>query len=205
MSKTSEPKDDKSNKNEKIVIKKYANRRLYNTNTSKYIVLTDVLELINDGTDFSIVDAKSGEDITRSILNQIIFEQETKPANSMFPLEFQKQLIRMYSDSYGKMFPDFLTQSIGYFNAERSQMQKAFQDIMGANAGSLMTKAQDMARKNIEMFQKSWDVFGIMEQMKNNEQSVADEEPTPKNEKTKELDEIQAQIDALQERLKSMK
>lgn len=184
----------------KVVIKKYANRRLYNTATSKYIVLADVIALVNDGTEFVIEDAKSGVDITREILNQIIFEQETRPAEFLFPLEFQKQLIRMYGDSYGKMFPDFLTQSIGYFNSERNKMQEMFQGMMGNNAGEFFTQAQDMARKNMEMFQKSWDVFGVMDHAPDTDKKTA-QEPS----KSEELDDIQKQIDALQTRLKSIK
>ena len=189
---------------DKVIIKKYANRRLYNTHTSKYIVLTDVIDLVNKGTDFVIEDAKSGTNITREILNQIIFEQETKPAEFLFPLEFQKQLIRMYGDAYGKMFPDFLTQSISFFNSERNQMQEMFEGMMGKNAGAFFSQAQEMARKNMEMFQKSWDVFGVMNTPPAAPEET-EEEPTKETPKSDELDDIQKQIDALQSRLKSMK
>jgi polyhydroxyalkanoate synthesis repressor PhaR len=190
--------------NDKVVIKKYANRRLYNTYTSKYIVLSDVIDLVNKGTDFIIEDAKSGKNITREILNQIIFEQETKPAEFLFPLEFQKQLIRMYGDAYGKMFPDFLTQSISFFNSERNQMQEMFEGMMGKNAGAFFSQAQEMARKNMEMFQKSWDVFGVMNTGPGTSEET-EEGPAKETPKSEELDEIQKQIDALQSRLKSMK
>lgn len=186
----------------KVVIKKYANRRLYNTATSKYIVLADVIKLVNQGTEFSIEDAKSGTDITREILNQIIFEQETRPSEFLFPLEFQKQLIRMYDDSYGKMFPDFLTQSISYFNSERSQMQEMFQGMMGQNTGAFFNQAQEMARKNMEMFQKSWDVFGVMNAGQNTKTENPETQDTSKSEA---IEEMQKQIDALQSRLKSLK
>ena len=191
MSEKPEKPDNTTNAS-KVVIKKYANRRLYNTATSKYIVLADVITLINDSTEFVIEDAKSGVDITREILNQIIFEQETRPAEFLFPLEFQKQLIRMYGDSYGKVFPDFLTQSIGYFNSERNKMQDMFQGMMGNDAGAFFTQAQEMARKNMEMFQKSWDVFGVM-----NPDNDTDKKTAHKASKNEELDDIQKQIDAL--------
>ncbi|PCH97420.1 MAG: polyhydroxyalkanoate synthesis repressor PhaR [Rhodobacteraceae bacterium] len=201
-------KTKKSNSGEssdRIVIKKYANRRLYNTSTSKYIVLTDVVDLINAGADFAIQDAKSGEDITRTILNQIIFEQETQLTDFLFPLEFQKQLIRMYGDTYGKMFPDFLTQSVSYFNSERNQMQQTFQNMMGHNAGEFFGQAQEMARKNMELFQRSWDVFGMMPNA-NAAKDTKQETPTSDQSDTStELSEIQKQIDALQNRLKSLK
>lgn len=204
MTKDTHNSDD-TTQSDKVVIKKYANRRLYNTSTSKYIVLSDVIELVNKGTDFVIEDAKSGKNITREILNQIIFEQETKPAEFLFPLEFQKQLIRMYGDAYGKMFPDFLTQSISFFNSERNQMQEMFEGMMGKNAGAFFSQAQEMARKNMEMFQKSWDVFGVMNKTNQDEPGEAEEDPVEENSKSEELDDIQKQIDALQNRLKSMK
>lgn len=204
MTKDTQKPDGTANSG-KVVIKKYANRRLYNTATSKYIVLSDVIELVNLGTEFVIEDAKSGKDITREILNQIIFEQETKPAEFLFPLEFQKQLIRMYGDAYGKMFPDFLTQSISFFNSERNQMQEMFEGMMGKNAGAFFTQAQEMARKNMEMFQKSWDVFGVMNKPDQDADSEPEEESDEENTKSEELDDIQKQIDALQSRLKSMK
>ena len=201
--KTQDPKD--TTNAGKVVIKKYANRRLYNTAKSKYIVLADVIALVNEGTEFVIEDAKSGTDITREILNQIIFEQETRPSEFLFPLEFQKQLIRMYGDAYGKMFPDFLTQSIGFFNSERNQMQDMFQGMLGQNTGEFFKQAQKMARKNMEMFQKSWDVFGVMAPPKQGSQDAPENEPLQEGSKSEELDDIQKQIDALQTRLKSFK
>jgi len=189
---------DKKSKDDVVVIKKYANRRLYNTSTSKYIVLTDVIEMVNKGVEFVIEDAKSGTDITREILNQIIFEQEIRPKDFLFPLEFQKQLIRMYGDAYGKMFPDYLTQSINFFNAERTQMHQNFQNMMGQNADVFFSQVQEMAQRNIELFQKSWGVFDTAK-------DTGQETPSKETPKADELDDIQKQIDTLQDRLKSLK
>lgn len=209
---------------DKIVIKKYANRRLYNTQTSAYIVLSDVIDLINDGTEFVIEDAKTGQDITRSILNQIIFEHETKPNTFLFPLEFQKSLIRLYNDTYGHMVPDFLTQSINFFTAERGDWQKKMSDMVAQNTESMMRQSGELARRNMEMFRKSWDIFGMMEQA---ERAAGQTKPDPDNEpeakqdnrdegteterseqekgkRRDELKEIQDQIDKLQSRLKSL-
>ena len=88
-----------------ILIKKYPNRRLYNTSTSQYIVLEDIVALIKEGTPFVIEDTKTGEDITRNILNQVIYERETAQNDYLFPLDVQKQLIMMYDDAYSKMMP----------------------------------------------------------------------------------------------------
>jgi len=208
-------KDD--SKNDKIVIKKYANRRLYNTKTSAYIVLSDVIDLINEGTEFVIEDAKTGEDITRSILNQIIFEQETQPNTFLFPLEFQKQLIRLYNDTYGNMVPDFLTQSIKFFTAERGAWQDNLKNIVAQNTESMMRQSEALARQNMEMFRKSWDIFGVMEEAekKTRQEKTEDKpketevEPVQKEKqeekRSEELQELQEQIDALQSRLKSLK
>jgi len=168
------------------VIKKYANRRLYDTATSQYIVLSDIVELIRDGTEFVIEDAKTGEDLTRSILNQIIFEQETQPKEFLFPLEFQKQLIKLYGDGYGQLIPDFLTQSITYFSEERSKMANAWSDMMAQGADQFMKQAERMAKQNIDMFRKAWDIFGSPEEEKS-------ETPKPDSE---QLQTLQDQIDA---------
>jgi polyhydroxyalkanoate synthesis repressor PhaR len=206
-------KDD--SKNDKVVIKKYANRRLYNTETSAYIVLSDVVDLINEGTEFVIEDAKTGEDITRSILNQIIFEQETQPNTFLFPLEFQKQLIRLYNDTYGNMVPDFLTQSIKFFTAERGAWQDNLTNIVAQNTESMMRQSEALARQNMEMFRKSWDIFGVTEEAeKKTRQEKAEDKPEEleaepaeeqKGKRSEELQELQKQIDALQSRLKSLK
>jgi len=183
-----------------IIIKKYANRRLYNTDSSKYIVQQDVMSMINEGVNFVIEDAKTGEDITRSILNQIIFEQETQDSDFLLPLEFQKQLIRMYSDTYRHMIPNFLTQSINYFAEERSQMTKVWQDMMSQNTDSFVKYSQKMALQNMDMFRKTWDVFGMMKPS-----SEATEEQSVSEDTTSDLTKMQQQIDELQSKLKSMK
>lgn len=187
-----------------IVIKKYSNRRLYNTQASKYIVLQDVIDLVNKNTNFVIEDAKSGEDITRTILNQIIFEQETQPKAFLFPLEFQKQLIRMYDDAYGYMVPDFLTKSINYFTAERGQMANAWQQMMTDNTEKFLKQSEELAKQNMEIFRKSWEMFGISDAPANEEAS-AKHSNQDESIRDKSLNNLQDQIDALQKQLKSMK
>lgn len=186
-----------------ILIKKYPNRRLYNTSTSSYIVLDDIVELVRSDTPFVIEDKKTGEDITRSILNQIIFEQETKPSNFHFPLEVQKQLISMYGDTYGQMVPDYLTESMKLFVAEKSRMADAMENVVGRNTQAMMQFSQNLARQNMEMFRKSWEMFGALSPQQNKDAPT--EEHETKSEKSGDLSEIQSQIDALQERLKSLK
>ncbi|MEM8748891.1 MAG: polyhydroxyalkanoate synthesis repressor PhaR [Pseudomonadota bacterium] len=199
-----------------ILIKKYPNRRLYNTSTSSYIVLDDIIELVKANTPFVIEDKKTGEDITRGILNQIIFEQETKPNNYHFPLEVQKQLISMYGDSYSRMMPDYLTQSLSLFMAERSRMAEAVEDVVGRNAKAIMDYGQQLARQNMEMFKQSMNMMGALSGMAQGKSAQDDDSrPEPNSEentkgsssKTRgdELQDIQDRIDALQNRLKKLK
>lgn len=191
----------------RITIRKYPNRRLYNTATSSYIVLKDVVDLVREGTEFVIEDAKTGDDITRSILNQIIFEQETKPSDYHFPLEFQKQLISMYGDTYGSMVPDYLTESLKLFATERSKVAKAMETAVGRNAQAMVDYSQALARQNMEMFRRSWDMFGAMTGTGTAGKGTADATEDAGQEKSREeeLAEIQSKIDALQERLKTLK
>ncbi|MEL6946395.1 MAG: polyhydroxyalkanoate synthesis repressor PhaR [Pseudomonadota bacterium] len=202
-----------------ILIKKYPNRRLYNTSTSAYIVLDDIIELVKSGDEFVIEDTKTGQDITRSILNQIIFEQETKPSDFHFPLEFQKQLISMYGDNYGKMVPDYLTESLRLFASERKELADAVGSVLNRNTKAVLDYSRALAQQNMELFKRSVSMFtgpltGLEGEPKSDRQNAksdtkADGE-TAKASKSADgrdtaLDDIQKQIDALQERLKQLK
>src|ERR687892_127310 len=111
-------------------IKKYANRRLYNTGTSTYVTLEDLAAMVKEGEDFLVYDAKTGDDITRQVLAQIIFEQENKAGQNLLPTTFLRQLIRFYGDNMQMLVPRFLEQSIDSFTKEqgkfREQMSQAF-------------------------------------------------------------------------------
>src|SRR6478735_1675060 len=106
-------KSDKSDKGPKqpTVIKKYANRRLYHTGTSTYVTLDDLASMVKGGEDFVVFDAKSGDEITRSVLTQIIFEQEGKGGQNLLPITFLRQLIRFYGDSMQSLVPSYLEHS----------------------------------------------------------------------------------------------
>ena len=141
---------------EPITIKKYANRRLYNTGTSAYVTLEDLATMVKDGENFVVFDAKSGEDITRSVLAQIIFEQENKEGQSLLPIAFLRQLIRFYGDSMQMLVPRFLEQSMSSLTSQqgkfREQMAQAFG---GVGFGPL----EDQVRRNMEMFEKTFAMF----------------------------------------------
>ena len=105
-------------------IKKYANRRLYNTGTSTYVTLEDLASMVKDGEDFLVYDAKTGDDITRSVLAQIIFEQENKAGQNLLPTTFLRQLIRFYGDSMQMVVPKYLEQSIDTLTREQEKFRK---------------------------------------------------------------------------------
>src|SRR5215204_2188868 len=138
------------------VIKKYANRRLYHTGTSTYVTLEDLAGMVRQGEDFVVFDAKSGEEITRSVLTQIIFEQENKEGQNLLPINFLRQLIRFYGDSMQMLVPRFLEASIESLTREqgkfRDQMAQAF------GVGKLGT-VEEQVRRNMEMFQRTFAMF----------------------------------------------
>src|SRR5579862_8974316 len=109
---------------EPVIIKKYANRRLYNTGTSTYVTLEDLAVMVKSGEDFIVYDAKSGEDITRSVLTQIIFEQENKAGQNLLPITFLRQLIRYYGDSMQMLVPRYLEVSIESFAREQEKFRQ---------------------------------------------------------------------------------
>ena len=140
---------------EPIKIKKYANRRLYNTATSAYVTLDDLAEMLKDGSDFVVNDAKTGEDITHQVLTQIIFEQENKGEN-LLPIPFLRQLIRFYGDSMQGLVPSFLEISLDQLAQDQSQLRKKMAEPFGANPMELM---QDQVRQNMAVFNDAMKMF----------------------------------------------
>src|SRR6266851_9603228 len=141
---------------EPVTIKKYANRRLYNTGTSTYVTLEDLAVMVKEGEDFVVFDAKTGEEITRSVLTQIIFEQENKEGQNLLPITFLRQLIRFYGDSMQMLVPRYLEVSIESLTREqekfRQQMTQAFG---GVGFGAL----EDQVRRNMELFERTFSMF----------------------------------------------
>ena len=138
-----------------VVIKKYANRRLYNTSTSTYVTLDDLSTMVKGGTDFLVYDAKTGEDITRSVLTQIIFEEENKGTN-LLPINFLRQLIRFYGDSMQAMVPGFLEFSLENLGKEQEKFRAQMLEAWGADPFKAM---QDQAQRNMTMFNDALKVF----------------------------------------------
>lgn len=136
-------------------IKKYANRRLYNTGTSTYVTLEDLAQMVKCGEDFVVFDAKSGEDITRSVLTQIIFEQENKGQN-LLPITFLRQLIRFYGDSIQNIIPTYLDFSIDSLVRDQEKLRGQMKNAFGPNPLDLMG---EQVRRNTEMFEQAMRMF----------------------------------------------
>ena len=141
-------------------IKKYANRRLYNTETSTYITLEDLAAIVKKGDDFVVYDAKTGEDITRSVLTQIIFEEEGKGGQSLLPITFLRQLIRFYGDSMQMLVPSYLEFTIGKLVSEQAK----FRETLAKNFGGPLTtpifnSIEEQTRKNMALFEQALAMF----------------------------------------------
>ncbi len=153
--------DEKATPKNAVVIKKYANRRLYNTSTSTYVTLDDLAVMVKGGTDFLVYDAKSGEDITRSVLTQIIFEEENKGTN-LLPINFLRQLIRFYGDSMQAFVPGFLEFSLDNLGKEQDKMRTQMMEAFGADPFKAM---QDTASRNMAMFNDAVKMFNPLAAM----------------------------------------
>ena len=146
-------KSKTANEAEPVVIKKYANRRLYNTETSSYITLDLLSQMTRDGREFVVVDAKTGEDITHNVLTHIIMEEEQRGKN-MLPVNFLRQLIAMYGDSMQSMVPQYLEASMDAFRKNQQQFQDA---MKGAFGGGPLA---EIAKRNMQMFEAAASAFG---------------------------------------------
>jgi polyhydroxyalkanoate synthesis repressor PhaR len=139
------------------VIKKYANRRLYNTATSTYVTLDDLALMVKSGSDFLVYDAKTGEDITRSVLTQIIFEEENKGAQNLLPVNFLRQLIRYYGDSMQGLVPGYLEFSLDNLTKDQEKYRKQMLDAVGV--GDAFKGMEDHAKRNMTMFNDAMKMF----------------------------------------------
>ena len=200
-----------------IVIKKYANRRLYNTGTSTYVTLDDLAVMVKKGEEFTVQDAKSGEDITHSVLTQIIFEQESKTGNTLLPISFLRQLISYYGDQMQMVVPSYLEHSMQAFTEQQSQMReqinKTFGDTpLGKNLQVPMALIEETTRRNTELFQQAMKMFSPFAYSRTEDGAAQPQKPIdpapaagPAGDETlnalkKQMEEMQAQIAKLAKR-----
>ena len=175
-------------------IKKYANRRLYNTGTSTYVTLEDLAAMVKDGEDFLVYDAKTGDDITRSVLAQIIFEQENKAGQNLLPTTFLRQLIRFYGDSMQMMVPRFLEQSMSSLTSQQGKFREQITQAFGVGGFGTL---EDQVRRNMEMFEKTFAMFAPPFARGGKPGVAGDEKPAS----TGGVDELKQQLDEMQKRL----
>ena len=185
-------------------IKKYANRRLYNTGTSAYVTLEDLAHMVKKGEDFLVQDAKTGEDITRSVLTQIIFEQESKVGQSMLPITFLRQLIRFYGDSMQMLVPSYLEFSIDKLTNEQQKFRDQITSAFGGGPLAEPTRQvfqslEDQTRKNMQMFRQAlamFNPFGLTNAASGSEPSTAASKNNPSD-----IDDLKRQLEEMRERL----
>lgn len=195
-------------KRELVVIKKYANRRLYNTETSSYVTLDDLATMVRSDRDFVVYDAKTGDDLTHSVLTHIIVEQEARGTGpSMLPIPFLRQLIRFYDDSMARMVPGYLQYSLESLAKEQDRFRQQFARAFG-NPGAAFDVYQDQVRRNMEMFEQALSVWmttpgqGGGEPRKPSSAAA----PPPSADKASpeprdEIGELKAQLAAMQQRI----
>ena len=196
-----------SNEKQPITIKKYANRRLYNTGTSAYVTLEDLAEMVKKGEDFQVFDAKTGEEITRSVLTQIIFEQEGKVGQAMLPVAFLRQLIRFYGDSIQTLVPSYLEFSIDKLTSEQQKFRDQFTNALGATplaepTRQMFQSMEEQTRKNMAIFRQALTMFNPFVAAAEAATGAAGEGQPAKS--GGELDELRKQVGDLQKRLDGM-
>jgi polyhydroxyalkanoate synthesis repressor PhaR len=189
--------------NERVVIKKYANRRLYNTASSSYVTLEHLSEMVKKGVDFVVYDAKTNEDITRTVLTQIIFEEESQ-GQSLLPIQFLRQLISFYGNSMQAFLPSYLELSLAAFTQQQERMRTQLASFTPATAG--LGAYEDQIRQNLALFDRAMKMFSPFSFPGRPDEPAAAAPATPKAQPAaddalgqlrRQMTEMQAQIDKL--------
>ncbi len=192
-----------------VIIKKYANRRLYNTDTSTYVTLEDLAEMVRSERDFVVYDAKTGEDLTHSVLTQIIVDQESRGTN-LLPIRFLRQLIRFYGDSMQRLVPSYLEFSLDSLTRQQEQYRSRFSHAFGTAA---FDAVQEQVRKNFVTFERALGLFSpftavdISDTKNDREQLMltSGNSPTPAPASSDdEIANLKAELTAMQERLEQL-
>ena len=182
-----------------VVIKKYANRRLYNTQTSTYVTLDHLAHMVKEGTEFEVRDARTGEDITRSVLTQIIFEEEAK-GQSLLPIKFLRQLIRFYGDSLQSFVPGYLDMSMDGFTKNQEAMRTRLAEAFGGSTHVI----ENMTRQNMAMFERAMQMFSPFVPARAGKAGEDETKVNGATERTKpseEISELKNEIEAMRRQL----
>jgi polyhydroxyalkanoate synthesis repressor PhaR len=190
-----------------VKVKKYANRRLYNTATSSYVTLDDLSRMVKEGIEFVVHDAKTGDDITRSVLTQIIVEEESKGGQNLLPIGFLRQLIGFYGDNLQTVVPRYLEASMQMF----SRNQEQFRDSMKAAFGGFFPfsgQLEELSKQNMQMFQKAmsqlWAPFGQPVGGAGEAAASTDAKPAQAAGEDATLTELRRQMELMQRRLEEL-
>ena len=196
-----------------VVVKKYANRRLYNTESSSYITLENLAEMIRKGRDFVVYDAKTGEDITRQVLTQIIVEEEGKGA-AMLPISFLRQLIGFYGEDMQGLVPRYLEQAMNAFSHRQEQVRAAMQQTMGTLIPPAMPVAmpaglEELGRQNMAMMERAMSLFSPFYRPPGEAPATAPNAskpaPNPPAEAADDVTALRAEVESLRRELATAK
>ena len=181
-----------------VVIKKYANRRLYNTQTSSYVTLDHLAQMVKEGVEFEVRDARTGEDITRSVLTQIIFEEEAK-GQSLLPIKFLRQLIRFYGDSLQSFVPGYLDMSMEGFAKNQEAMRNRLAEAFGGSGQVI----ENLTRQNMAMFERAMQMFSPFAATRrpSHEDEPRDNGAEPKGRPAEDISELKSEIEAMRRQL----
>ncbi len=193
--------DKKAGTGETVVIKKYANRRLYNTATSAYVTLEDLAKMVREGTEFVVFDAKTNDDLTRQILTQIIFDEESR-GEALLPVQFLRQLIGFYGGQMQGVLPSYLEMSLDSFSRQQEQMRGQFSKAFGAAPGAGIL--DEAVKRNMALFtdaMKMWPGFNALTPGAQNPGAAPEARPAPAadplDEMRRQMDEMRSQLDKL--------
>ncbi len=189
-----------------LVIKKYANRRLYNTAEGSFVTLADLHELVKKEIAFVVQDAKTGKDLTASVLAQIVAEEENKGHN-MFSPDYLRQILKLYGDGTPPELTSYLEQSISYFSENQEQMAKQFGDMLGGDpkVENTMAKWAEIGQQNMAQFQKSMETFSASGKEKASKpQSKPEPKSSPKTEPKTETNDEESEIEKLRREMAEM-
>ena len=195
-------------KKDAVVVKKYANRRLYNTETSTYVTLEDLAKMVRSDRDFVVYDAKNGDDLTHSVLTQIIVEQESREGGqALLPIPFLRQLIRFYDDSIARMVPSYLQFSLEHLVKEQSKFREQFASAF-TNPAAAFEFYQSQARQNMAMFEQAISMWASFGAAAGGPKGAATEAGKPGEASATggrdELTELKAQLSAMQQKIEKL-
>ena len=205
MSQTDQPAGGRRRavEGEPVIIKKYANRRLYNTASSSYVTLDHLAEMVRDGVDFVVYDAKTNEDLTRSVLTQIIFDEENNGQQGLLPLQFLRQLIRFYGDSMQALLPSYLEMSLDGFARQRERLHREFAGAFGG--AEALDRFQEQVRQNLQLFDRAMKMFSPFAYVRGDDEDKPPAPPPAAGAGSDEaLAQLKAQVEEMQRQIEKL-